>query len=244
MEAETRPAAPLVELLAHDEAVFGIFSGDKTREQGAAVASNREADFVFYSLEDGPFDIPTMESYVSGMEEAARAAGVDRQPLLLRVPPIHESGATAGDQVAQGLSAGAAGIVFPHVADASEAARSVELIGAAAPGEPNGTLLDVLIVEDRQGVAHAREIIGVEGLSVVFAGPGDLRRAFEGDMEQVEAAIQAVLAACLELDVPCGVTAGTEDIARRLQEGFRVIIVTEPEALGVGRAAAGRAAPS
>jgi 2-keto-3-deoxy-L-rhamnonate aldolase RhmA len=78
------------------------------------------------------------------------------------------------------------------------------------------------------------------GLSVVFAGPGDLRRAYEGDMEQVEAAIQAVLAACKEFDVVCGVTAGVDDIGERLEQGFGMIIVTEPGAVAVGRAAAGR----
>ena len=77
-------------------------------------------------------------------------------------------------------------------------------------------------------------------LSVVFAGPGDLRRAYDGDMEAVEGAIQAVLAACKEFDVVCGVTAGAEDIAGRLEEGWGMIIVTEPEAVAVGRRAAGR----
>ena len=78
------------------------------------------------------------------------------------------------------------------------------------------------------------------GLSVVFAGPGDLRRAYEGDMEAVENAIQAVLSACLEFEVPCGVTAGVDDIGMRLDQGFRVIIVTQEEALAAGRRHAGR----
>ena len=42
------------------------------------------------------------------------------------------------------------------------------------------------------------------------------------------------------LDVACGITAGVDDIAERLEQGFRLIIVTSPEALSVGRAAAGR----
>ena len=58
--------------------------------------------------------------------------------------------------------------------------------------------------------------------------------------EAVEAAIQSVLAACKEFDVPCGITAGVDDIAERIEQGFRMIIVTQPEALAVGRAAAGR----
>jgi|TARA_B100000315_G_C14554195_1_gene577334 hypothetical protein len=48
------------------------------------------------------------------------------------------------------------------------------------------------------------------------------------------------LAACLEFDIPCGITAGVNDIAERLDQGFEMIIVTEAEALSVGRRAAGR----
>ena len=59
-------------------------------------------------------------------------------------------------------------------------------------------------------------------------------------MEAVEAAIQTVLAACLEAGVPCGITAGPDDIAMRIEQGFRVFIVTSPEALAVGHQAAGR----
>jgi 2-keto-3-deoxy-L-rhamnonate aldolase RhmA len=82
--------------------------------------------------------------------------------------------------------------------------------------------------------------VATRGVSVVFAGPGDLRRAYEGDMEAVENAIQTVLAACLAHDVPCGITAGVADIAERIEQGFRVFIVTDAEAIPVGRAAAGR----
>ena len=59
-------------------------------------------------------------------------------------------------------------------------------------------------------------------------------------MEAVENAIQTVLAACKEFAVPCGITAGVDDIAERLEQGFMLIIVTQPEALAVGKAAAGR----
>ena len=50
----------VVGLLVAGQPVFGIFSGEHTAEQGAAMAQNRETDFVFYSLESGPFDIPTL----------------------------------------------------------------------------------------------------------------------------------------------------------------------------------------
>ena len=161
--------------------------------------------------------------------------------IALRIPPIREDRDAAPERVRQGLRAGVDAIVFPHVESAEEAALAVSSMGSNVwPAAPDGIYVNILLIEDQVGIANAREIVGTPGVSVVFPGPGDLRRAYERDMEAVENAIQTVLAACKEFDVPCGVTAGVDDIGERLEQGFRVIIVTEPEALSVGRAAAGR----
>ena len=79
----------------------------------------------------------------------------------------------------------------------------------------------------------------------MFAGPGDLRRAYDGDMGAVETAIQSVLGACQEFEVACGITAGADDIAMRIEQGFRVIIATDrgeaaEPVFASGRAAGGR----
>lgn len=231
---------PAVSLLADGQAIFGIFSGEMSHAGGMAMGSRTDADFVLYSLEDGPFDMPTFASYLQGMDMSGGAGASERLPVILRVPPIGESVEEARSHVVQALETGAKGIVFPHMHSAEEAALSVEMVGNAWPDQADGSLLDVLIIEDQEGIAHTREIMATPGLSVVFAGPGDLRRAYDGDMAAVENAIQTVLAACLEFNVACGVTAGVDDIAMRLEQGFRVIIVLEEEALAVGRAAAGR----
>jgi 2-keto-3-deoxy-L-rhamnonate aldolase RhmA len=235
------PDARLPALLASGEAVFGIFSGEHTAEGGAAMAQLRETDFVFYSLESGPFDMPAMEAYIRGMGTASMEMGVEPHPLILRIPPIHLDTAAARDHVTRGLSSGADGIVYPHVVTPEEAALSSELMGPGLyPADPVGERVNVVLIEDQEGISNARGIVGTPGVSVAIPGPGDLRRAYEGDMEAVEEAIQTVLAACLELDVPCGITAGVDDIEERLDQGFRFIIVTQPEALAVGRAHAGR----
>ncbi len=141
----------------------------------------------------------------------------------------------------QGLEAGVEAVVFPHVETAEHAAVAVSAMGTDVwPGDSNGHLVSMLIVENQVGIQNVRDIVATPGVTVVFAGPGDLRRAYDGDMEAVENAIQTVLAACKEFDVPCGITAGADDIAERLEQGFRVIIVRQPEALTVGREAAGR----
>ncbi len=231
----------VVGLLAAGQPVFGIFSGEHTAEQGAVMAQNRETDFVFYSLESGPFDIPTMTAYKESMAEASGEESGGARPMALRIPPIGEGEEAARDHVRQGLAAGVEAIVVPHLESAAQAAVAVSAMGPDAwPGNPGGHLVTILIVEDKVGVANVREIVSTPGVGVVFAGPGDLRRAYERDMEAVENAIQPVLAACKEFEVPCGITAGVDDIAERLEQGFRVIIVTQPEALAVGRQAAGR----
>ena len=229
----------VVALLAAEQPVFGIFSGDHTAEQGAAMAQNRDTDFVFYSLESGPFDLPTMQSYMRALAEHAGEGGPP--PFALRIPPIRDGEEIARERVREAMEAGVDAIVFPHVESAEQATVAVEAMGTNLwPANPDGVHVNMLIVEDQVGVQHVREIAGTDGVSVVFAGPGDLRRAYDGDMDAVERAIQTVLSACKEFNVPCGITAGVDDIADRLAQGFRAIIVTEPEAIGVGKQAAGR----
>lgn len=230
----------IVRLLASGDAVFGIFSGDKTAAQGALMAANRETDFIFYSMESGPFDIPGMQTYMQAMLDGAGADGT--HPTMLRIPPIRDGVEAARDRVRQGIEAGADAICFPHVENGEEAAMAVRFMGTDDlwPLNPNGKLVNMLLIEDQVGVQNAREIVNTPGVGIVVPGPGDLTRAYSGDEAAIENAIQTVLAACKEFDVPCGITAGPDDIAERLAQGFRVIIVTSPEALAVGRRAAGR----
>lgn len=231
--------APVVDLIASGQVVFGIFPGPSTREQGALMGQNRELDFVFYSLESGPFDIMTTKVYMSGIAEGSGSE--PPHPLVLRIPPIRNGVEAAQANVAEALDAGVAAIVFPHVESAEDAGAAVAAMGDDHwPGNPSGSLFSILIVEDRSGVEQVDAIMGTEGVSVVFAGPGDLRRSYEGDMEAVEAAIQTVLTSCQAHGVPCGITAGVDDIAERIEQGFRMFIVSDAAAATAGRAAAGR----
>ncbi len=228
----------IIRLLAAGQAVFGVFP-EQSAEGGTAVASQRDVDFVFYSLESGPWDIPTMKSFRAAMAEASG----DREPppMTLRIPPVRDDREAARRHLEEGIAAGISGVVLPHVDSVDDVALAVDVLGDRLwPLHPSGDLVNVILIEDQAGVANARALVGAAGVGVAIPGPGDLRRAYEGDMEAVEHAIQTVLAACVELDVPCGITAGAIDVAARLEQGFSMIIVTEPEALRVGLAASGR----
>ncbi|MEE8135411.1 MAG: hypothetical protein V3T56_10150, partial [Gemmatimonadales bacterium] len=124
--------APLVHLLAEGEVVFGIFS----RSYEVDLAT----DFLFYSLESGPFDIPGMHAFVQSKRDSA--GGAKTHPLVLRIPPIRDGHEAARDYVQQGLAAGAVSIVFPHVETAGEAELAVNAMGDESwPGNAVGTLV-------------------------------------------------------------------------------------------------------
>jgi 4-hydroxy-2-oxoheptanedioate aldolase len=121
------------------------------------------------------------------------------------------------------------------------------------PLNPDGELTNWTIVESKAGLAKVREIAAVKGISVLFPGAGTLRGVFsttdaEGkrtlDAEGWEAAIQQVLAACKEFNVPCGYPATEADIETRMKQGFSVFIMNWGDsgfrAIDLGRKAAGR----
>jgi len=217
---------PIRTLLGSGKAVFGAFSGEKTKENAAKLSGDNQLDFVFYDMETGPFDVAGMRDFM---------ASLGSRPIATRLPPIREGREAAREHAKLLLEAGVSVVVFPHVEDRAQAAFAVSSIGSGPNSAPS-----ILIIEDRVGVGNARDIVSTPGVDIVFPGPGDLRRAYDGDAVAIESAIQSVLSACKEFGVVCGITAGPSDIEKRLKEGFRVFIVTNPDALPIGRRAASR----
>jgi 4-hydroxy-2-oxoheptanedioate aldolase len=121
------------------------------------------------------------------------------------------------------------------------------------PLNPNGELVNWTIVESREGLAHVREIAAVKGIGVLWPGAGTLRGVFTTttaagervfDQAGWENALQTVLAACKEFNVPCGFPASPNDIEMRMKQGFSVFVMNWGDAgfkaVELGRAAAGR----
>ncbi|HEX6316181.1 MAG TPA: aldolase/citrate lyase family protein, partial [Gemmatimonadaceae bacterium] len=91
------------------------------------------------------------------------------------------------------------------------------------PLNPNGELVNFTIVESKEGLANVREIAAVKGIGVLFPGAGTLRSVFSTtdangqrilDEQAWEGAIQQVLTACKEFNVPCGYPANANDIEK------------------------------
>jgi len=116
------------------------------------------------------------------------------------------------------------------------------------PLDPDGNILLMGIVEETGGVKNIRDILRqVKGIGAIWAGPGDLSISMgrRGDTKhpQVQEALLQVLAACQEFDVPCAIGAAPDEVAMRLEQGFRIIIaapVKTTPVLDVGRRLTGR----
>jgi 4-hydroxy-2-oxoheptanedioate aldolase len=121
------------------------------------------------------------------------------------------------------------------------------------PLNANGELVNWTIVESKVGLEHVREIAAVKGIGVLWPGAGTLRGVFSTqqpdgtrklDEAGWEAAIQKVLAACKEFNVPCGYPATATDIEMRMKQGFSVFVMNwgDPgfQAIELGKKAAGR----
>ena len=92
LDATPPPANPMARALAGGGTVFVIRPSELTAEQGAWTAAIKGADYVFTTLERGPWDIPGLKTYMSGMQQAAAStpATMATTPVLLRIPPLHE----------------------------------------------------------------------------------------------------------------------------------------------------------
>lgn len=117
-----------------------------------------------------------------------RAADVTRTPAIVRVPEL-------GPDLGVVLDSGAAGVVVPRVETAGQAREAVSRVRyppvgtrGAGPGrvtgygadlveyidKANDAVLLVLQIETWEGVQNVEEIAAVEGVDVIFVGPGDL----------------------------------------------------------------------
>lgn len=164
-------------------------------------------DFLILDGEHAPFGLAEIDRCVL----AARAVGL---PCLVRV--------TAGTpaEILRVLDLGADGIFVPHVTSA-ERARAVVRAAHYGPGgrgyagsnraanygrvpmrqhvENARRVVVVVQIEDPEGVEAARAIAAVDGVDACFVGVADLAVAYgvyDPSHPQVEAAIDAVLAAC------------------------------------------------
>ena len=253
--AQSRGGNPLVRLWSQRTPAFGVFVPNEsptprqtslyTRDGGEKLAMNPLYDFVFLNLE-GKYDAGAVRAIVDGLRSPK---GVGRKALLVRIPPIHADGAAAAKaRVKEVIDLGADGITIPHVQSVDEAKQAISFFEDAkanvwSPSNPGGDTIAMLMIEDPGALAQADALADLKGYSVLACGIGSLTRALGGNREAGEAGTQKVLTASKRVRLPNMLTATTEDVEKRVKEGFLGILAqgsSADEAITRGRSAAGR----
>jgi 2-keto-3-deoxy-L-rhamnonate aldolase RhmA len=194
-------------------------------EAGArALAADTLLDYLFLNLE-GAYDESAVRALVAGVRASAH------QPtLLVRVPTIEAAGAdSTRARVARILALGADGVVIPHVRTPEEAALAVSFFAGAnvwSPVNRAGTVIAMLMVEDRGAIAALDAIARVPGYSLLSCGIGSLTRDMNNDREGAEAACLRTREAASARGMPSMMTATAESLADRLARGYRGILLS------------------
>jgi 4-hydroxy-2-oxoheptanedioate aldolase len=173
---------------------------------------------------------------------ACRATGID---LMVRV---RKTGYTS---VMRALEFGANGVMVPHCRSAEEARQWVEWTrfpplgkrgfdGAGADGdygltnpleflkEQNEETFLVLQIEDRESVECVDEIVAVEGVDLLFVGPGDLSISYGVPLQREHALVQRAMDKVANAAAKAGkwwgtVTPTPESAQRELDRGARMV---------------------
>lgn len=195
-------------------------------------------DVIWLDMEHRPFGY----DIVDPISLACRATGID---LMVR---ILKTGYTAPMRV---LEFGANGVMVPHCRSAAEARQWVEWCrfpplgkrgfdGAGADADymladplehlrhGNEDVFLMVQIEDREAVDVVDEIAAVEGIDLLFVGPGDLTISYGVPMQvghpSVQGAIDRVAAACAKHGKWWGMPTGTPEAAQAvLDRGGRFV---------------------
>lgn len=246
---ESNPPAGLIELWESGQTAFGqyVTGVPFTVETGRDLAANPLLDYAFLNLEqDYNIDsaLNLAEGLRIGVESGPDATAME---LLVRIPPLSEAGVeTSRARVNELLAMGVDGVVFPHVRSAEEARTAVsffEGVNVWSPANPDGDIVVMIMLETPDVFAELEEIANIPNYSALACGIGSLTSALGGDREAAEKLNLEVLAHSQRVGMADMITANTESVARRVNEGFLGLLVYGPsanEVIRLGRAAADR----
>jgi 4-hydroxy-2-oxoheptanedioate aldolase len=206
-------------------------------------------DWVLLDCEHGSLSLESVEI----MAMAAGAVGIT---------PIARPSINTPEAIMQVMDRGALGVQVPHVNTAAEARCAVEAVkfhplgdrGLAAGTRParyglglstaeyiqeaNRETLVCVQLEERVALDNLPEIVGVDGLDVLFVGPSDLSQSlgFPGqtDIPKVRGGMERAFAAIIGAGKVAGTTGDAEAIRRFRRQGVRYLYTHVPRLLAAG----------
>jgi 4-hydroxy-2-oxoheptanedioate aldolase len=204
---------------------------------GAETLGQCGYDFIVVDLQHG-------ENGIDGVQVLLQALSTTPTIPLVRVT------ANSSIQIQRVLDLGAYGVIVPFINNRQEAEAIVQNafyppLGSRSWGPTRATmyagndyfsgssqeLLTLPMLESADGLANAREILEVNGISGCFVGPTDLNISLghtpDGPLSpETEKGIAEILEITQQLGKIAGIHAmSIEDAKRRSEQGFRLITV-------------------
>lgn len=195
-------------------------------------------DVIWFDMEHRDFGY----NVITPLALACRATGID---CMVRV--LKEGYAAP----MRALEMGANGLMVPHIRSVEEARQWVEWTrfpplgkrgfdGAGVDADymlanplehlkhGNEQVFLMLQVEDKEAVDCADEIAAIEGVDLLFVGPGDLSISYgvpmQGDHPHIQRAIDRVANACAKAGKWWGIPTGTPEAAQKMiDRGARLV---------------------
>ena len=240
----------LIDIWSGGGTTFGVFvpneDGVFTVEGAAELAGNELLDYLFLDLE-GNYDAAAVDVLIEGLSTVDLA---ERPTVLVRLPTIEQAGEElTGQRVEEVLLRGADGVIFPHVLSPEMAAATVgffDAIGAHvwSPDNPDGRIVSMVMLEDREAIEAAAQIADVGGYSLLSCGIGSLGNDL-GSPEAAEEGCLVVQNNADRVNMPSMQLAfDTDVLERRIDQGYRGILMQmndgTADIVRAGRAATGR----
>lgn len=215
------------------------------------VAAMSGLDFLCIDAEHTQIDRERIENLV-------RASDVHHVPAMVRVPGHGQ------EWIASALDAGAAGVLVPRVSTAEQARAVVKATRYPPLGErgvgpgrasaygyrildylkaANESLVLAIQIETAEGLANVEEIAAVEGIDVIFIGPGDLSVSIDAmgpaGAEKLDAAITAISHAARKAGKAVGIfRPSADDVGKWTEAGISFyLLASDTMFLGASLAA-------
>jgi 4-hydroxy-2-oxoheptanedioate aldolase len=185
-------------------------------------------------LQHGMFSFPEALAMMQAL------SGTPATPLV-RVQELNQA------DIMHLLDAGAYGVICPMVSTAEQAkdlvaacryppvgnrsfglSRGLLYGGKDYVSKANDEIMAIPMIETAEAVDRIDEILGVDGVDMIYLGPNDLAFALEGDVagsrQETEKALAHVLDRAARRGVATGIfCSGIEDAKARVDQGFNLI---------------------
>lgn len=218
--------------MLHDKKTVGCFWLSLGSVPLVEFALEAKVEAVVFDLQHGLWDR-------AGLEQAVGIAG-GKTISLVRVANCSRH------DISSALDSGAQGVIVPLIETAAEAAEAVNWsrfppLGSRSGGgirplkdfgaykkDCDANIVVAVMVETSEGLGNIDEIVGVDGVDMIFIGTGDLSLSLGvgGTDPVMEEAIMRIRKSCDKAGLPCGIfTPDSSAAVKRRKQGFALVVV-------------------